>query len=413
MHELQTAPAVCQLWMHVAGDSFAEWRRRPGLYLVGGCCDGQHPASAKAVRRVFKYDVHGDTWIPCAALLKPRDHLGLVGWRGRLHALGGWSGSRNRASCETYEPCENRWHTARHRLQTPRSGLAAAVSPDGTCFALAGWGGAQQGFLSSFECLQAEPPPPRSSGTPVSVAYSVYPHGAGSSSGAPVDESAADRDARGAADGRARPSAARSGCCGDGFRGAGAGSGGTDISVASLSHVSVPLTAVLHMARHCPAAAALGKHIYLTGGSGTAPDADAGVGAQPTASVERLDMEAIENGWEAGVAEMTQPRYRHAIATVGGKVYACGGQKIDVRPPRRSNTRPRCALTAVESVRARAGPRHRKCRAVRPNYGCVGGGGADASAAFLACRRGARWQALCGRWFRLRQVAQRGRAVRS
>jgi len=85
------------------------------------------------------------------------------------------------------------------------------------------------------------------------------------------------------------------------------------------------------MARHCPAAAALGRYLYLTGGSGTSPEADAGIGAQPTASVERLDMEAIGNGWEAGVAHMILPRYRHALAAAGGRLYACGGQKIDGR----------------------------------------------------------------------------------
>ena len=52
----------------------------------------------------------------------------------------------------------------------------------------------------------------------------------------------------------------------------------------------VPPTAALHMARHCPAAAALGRYLYLTGGSGTSPDAEAGLGAQPTASVERLEL---------------------------------------------------------------------------------------------------------------------------
>jgi hypothetical protein len=168
------------------------------------------------------------------------------------------------------------WHTARHRLQTPRSGLAAAVSPGGTCFALAGWGGAQQGFLSSAECLQAEPPPP-----PAARCLSSSSSSGGSSSGGGSSSSSIGATTRSgarsnAAEAIVRPTAAA----------------GRDVGVSSLSHVPVPSTAALHMARHCPAAAALGRYLYLTGGSGTSPEADAGIGAQPTASVERLDMEA-------------------------------------------------------------------------------------------------------------------------
>ena len=35
--------------------------------------------------------------------------------------------------------------------------------------------------------------------------------------------------------------------------------------------------------------------------------------------------------WEAGIARMLLPRYRHALAAANGKIYACGGQKVDGR----------------------------------------------------------------------------------
>ena len=44
-----------------------------------------------------------------------------------------------------------------------------------------------------------------------------------------------------------------------------------------------------------------------------------------------LAWQAVGNGWEANVAQMILPRYRHALAAVGGRLYACGGQKTDGR----------------------------------------------------------------------------------
>ena len=92
----------------------------------------------------------------------------------------------------------------RHRLRTPRSGHGAAVS-GGSLFALAGWGGAHTGFLSSLECVT-----PKTTG---------------------LD-------------------------CG---------------------WKAMPTSASLHLARHCPATAAIGHHLYVCGGSGTnASDASLG-----------------------------------------------------------------------------------------------------------------------------------------
>jgi hypothetical protein len=311
LRDLKAASAVCAAWAHIAKEAFSEWRCRPGLYLVGGCSDGIHPANATAVKSVFKYDACADKWIPCAALLRARDHLGLVGWQGRLHALGGWSGSRNRASCETYTPRDDVWHMAQQRLQTPRSGLACAVSEDGACFALAGWGGAHQGFLSSAEMLQAEaPPPPSRSPRALGGVRSLSSAGSEGSS---------------------------SSCASGGSSGGGSPCEGADeadkqyAASLSLSKLVVPDTAGLHMARHCPAAATLGRFLYLTGGSGTPPDADTGPGAQPTASVERLDISRLNDGWQTSIAPMLIPRYRHALAALDGKLYACGGQRPDGR----------------------------------------------------------------------------------
>ena len=82
------------------------------------------------------------------------------------------------------------------------------------------------------------------------------------------------------------------------------------------------------MARHCPAAATLGRFLYLPGGTGTSPDAPSPQ-AMPTVSVERLDMRCPDGGWVATLAPMLVARYRHACASLEGLLYACGGQKTD------------------------------------------------------------------------------------
>lgn len=265
VRDFRAASLVCYQWRKGVQHAVAAWRCRQGLYLVGGCCDGVHPASAKAVRAVYKYDLVGDEWVPCAALRKARDHLGLIGWGGRLHALGGWSGSRNRASCETYEPSLDMWYTASQRLQTARSGLAAAVSPRGKCFALAGWGGAHTGFLSTAECLEE-----------LDVPEPSNPDGGDSATPSPRSASSAS----------------------------------------------------LRTARHCPAAATVDTVLYVAGGSGSEAE---GAAAQPMASVEKLEMEAPQGEWSSNVAPMLFPRYRHTLVSLGGALYACGGQKPDGR----------------------------------------------------------------------------------
>jgi len=155
----------------------------------------------------------------------------------------------------------------RQRLRTARSGHGAAVSEGGAIFALGGWGGAHAGFLSSIECVHVQP---------------------ASSEAAKGDE---------------------------------AGS--------SANTWKVP-EAPLHLARHCPAVASLGRHLYVVGGSGTNPE-DTSLGAQPTASVERLDTTELAAGWSTDVAPMLVPRYRHAMAVLDGQLYCTGGQTPDGR----------------------------------------------------------------------------------
>ena len=347
VRDLEQAAAVCKMWCAVSRDSFAVWRRQPGIYVVGGCSDGPHPAQALASRQVRKYDVNGDAWIPCAALRKPRDHLGLVGWQGRLHALGGWSGKQNRGSCETYDPSADVWTTSKQRLLIARSGLSVAVSEDdGILFAIAGWGGAHLGFLSSAECLQAEPAlPPTPPSTPqTSSSAAASPMSSCSSVGvnqfalpdASISQSrdGGRRSTRSGSSGSAGAASSSDGSASSGASGTGGAPevGAIADSALSLSSLPVPPSANLHMARHCPAAAALGRFVYLTGGSGTPLDAEAAaLGAQPTATVERLDMRKMGDGWDASVAPMLMPRYRHAVAVVSGQLYACGGQKPDGR----------------------------------------------------------------------------------
>jgi len=256
VRNLQAAAATCCAWRDGVTEAFLSWRCRPGLYLVGGCGDGAHPASAEARQTVLRYDVVGDEWVPCAPLMKARDHHALVGCDGELYALGGWSGTRSRSSCESYSPREDKWTLMpRHRLRTPRSGHGAAVS-GGSLFALAGWGGAHTGFLSSLECVT-----PKTTG---------------------LD-------------------------CG---------------------WKAMPTSASLHLARHCPATAAIGHHLYVCGGSGTNAS-DASLGAQPTASIERLDTRHLDLGWQIDLAPMLMARYRHAMAVIGGILYCTGGQTPD------------------------------------------------------------------------------------
>ena len=282
---------------------------------------GQHPANAKAVKTVRKYDVIGDAWIPCASLRKARDHLGLVGYQGRLHALGGWSGNgsepKNRASCET---CTSRVRTRLAYRAPPLADAAIGARrrrlSERHVLCAGRMGGAQQGFLASAEILQAEPPPPISPGSslasprsPISRSLSI---GARSSSGAVKVEDGAGAKRGGSSsrgDGNGSASGSASGS------GAASSSHSPQQGIASLSQVPVPPSFSPHGAA-LPGGRRFGPASLPHRRQRDEPDAEAGAGAQPTSSVERLDMEEVEKWiggwhrahdpphWEAGIARM-------------------------------------------------------------------------------------------------------------
>ena len=189
---------------------------------------------------------------------------------GKLYALGGWSGARNRSSCECYCPVKDEWTLlSRQRLRIARSGHGAAVS-DGHIFALAGWGGPHAGFLASIECIR------------VAEAGS-----SGSGSGSSSDASSS---------GSTSSCTLTSGFVSD------SGDAPPCVALPGWTMAAAPL----HLARHCPATATLGHYLYVVGGSGTDPE-DASQGAQPTASVERLDTRALCAGWRQDIAAMQVP----------------------------------------------------------------------------------------------------------
>ena len=268
-HLFKTA-AVCKVWRERSIQVFRAWRRAPSLYLVGGCGDGAHPACAQARQTVLRYDVRGDDWVQCADLHKTRDHHALVSCNGKLYALGGWSGARNRSSCECYCPVKDEWTLlSRQRLRIARSGHGAAVS-DGHIFAIAGWGGAHAGFLASIESIR------------VAEAGS-----SGSGSGSNSDASSS---------GSTTSCTLTSGFVSD------SGDASPCVALPGWTTAAAPL----HLARHCPATATLGHYLYVVGGSGTDPE-DASQGAQPTASVERLDTRVLCAGWRQDITAMQVP----------------------------------------------------------------------------------------------------------
>ena len=89
-------------------------------------------------------------------MLRKRDHFGLVeGANGGLLAIGGWDGSHNRSSCESYSPVEDKWHMC-PSLAVKRSGHAYCSSSWGDVYALSGWGGSDLiSYLAGCEVLYA------------------------------------------------------------------------------------------------------------------------------------------------------------------------------------------------------------------------------------------------------------------
>lgn len=70
----------------------------------------------------------------------------------QIYAVGGWTGQRNCASVETYDPLVDRWVSA-PSLLTERSGLGVTVSEAGVLLAAGGWGGDGLDYLASVEAF--------------------------------------------------------------------------------------------------------------------------------------------------------------------------------------------------------------------------------------------------------------------
>lgn len=105
------------------------------LYVIGGY--GQsflsvwHPVST-----VYRYEADKDAWTERSPMPTPRGALAVAESGGKLYAIGGYDGSRNRAEVEIYDPAGDAW-TVGAPLPTPRDHLAAATV-GGTIYAIGG-----------------------------------------------------------------------------------------------------------------------------------------------------------------------------------------------------------------------------------------------------------------------------------
>jgi len=78
------------------------------------------------------------------------------------------------------------------------------------------------------------------------------------------------------------------------------------------------MLADLQTPRHCPGVATIDNMLYVSGGL-------PGHALARLSSVERLNLDESDSRWEL-VAPMQMPRYRHALASLEGKLYAVGGE---------------------------------------------------------------------------------------
>lgn len=105
------------------------------LYVIGGYTQSflsvWHP-----VATVYRYEQDQDAWTERSPMPTPRGALAVAESGGRLYAIGGYDGSRNRAEVEIYDPARDAW-TAAGSLPTPRDHLAAATV-GGTIYAIGG-----------------------------------------------------------------------------------------------------------------------------------------------------------------------------------------------------------------------------------------------------------------------------------
>jgi len=135
------------------------------------------------------------------------------------------------------------------------------------------------------------------------------------------------------------------------------------LSISRLSPLGlhwVTLPAELETPRHCPGVAYFDGHLYATGGM-------SGYGHSHLDSIERLDPERVEEGWQSA-APMLAPRYRHALVTLGKFLYAIGGEssgQVVIASVERYNP----ALQQWQLVAPLAQPR--MSHAVSVVHGCI------------------------------------------
>ncbi len=116
-----TTRAPLPVGLHHAAAAVLENR----LYVIGGYTRSflalWHP-----VATVYMYDPETNAWTERSPMPTPRGALAVAASGGKLYAIGGYDGERNRPEVEVYDPAGNAW-TAAAPLPTPRDHLAAAT----------------------------------------------------------------------------------------------------------------------------------------------------------------------------------------------------------------------------------------------------------------------------------------------
>ena len=122
----QLAAAVCQAPASESG----EW-----VYAIGGNGEGGVLAA------VAGYDTVQQRWFARPSMPTPRAGLAAATSPGRVHVLGGFSGTADALTThEVYEPADDAWSKAAP-LPTARGTLAAVTGPDGLIYAIGGYDG--------------------------------------------------------------------------------------------------------------------------------------------------------------------------------------------------------------------------------------------------------------------------------
>jgi N-acetylneuraminic acid mutarotase len=123
------------------------------IYAFGGCVFVTECGSDYAT---YAYDPNTDSWTRLADMETDRAFLaGVTDSDGRIYAIGGYDDFSFPpvilSTVSVYDPSTDTW-TAGVPMPTARMGLAAAVGPDGTIYALGGNDGTSQ-FLDTAEAF--------------------------------------------------------------------------------------------------------------------------------------------------------------------------------------------------------------------------------------------------------------------